>query len=184
MDTAGHSNRTTFALAAIVLLAAGATTLIRAQDPSDTDRSTQPEFPTPCGGTEVSLATAAESVTFSLIQPESSLASPDRLSSVWACATTVGGIGLVYNSGVSVLESPNDLKDPVATWQRMADRYPEFSVTEIRGIPVSLADPNKGAIGGTDFVVGEVRYTVSGDGKIPLEDLVDVADSLVAEAIK
>jgi hypothetical protein len=66
----------------------------------------------------------------------------------------------------------------------MADQNPEFSETEIRGISVSLADPNKGAIGGTDFVVGEVRYTVSGDGKIPLEDLVDVADSLVAEAIK
>jgi hypothetical protein len=96
----------------------------------------------------------------------------------------VGGIGLVYDSGVAVLESPNDLKDPAATWQRMADLYPEFMVTEIRGIPVSLADPDKGAIGGADFVVGEVRYTVSGDGKIPLEDLVAVADSLVAQAIK
>jgi hypothetical protein len=184
MDTAGHANRTTFALVAIVLLAAGAAMLILAQDSSDTDRSTQPEFPTPCGGAEVSLATARESVTFRLIQPEASLASADRLSSVWACATTAGGIGLVYDSGVAVLESPNDLKDPVATWQRMADQYPEFSVTEIRGIPASLADPNKGAIGGTDFVVGEVRYTVSGDGKIPLEDLVAVSDSLVVEAIK
>ena len=184
MDRAGHSNRTTIALVVIVLLAAGAAMLIQSQDSSDTGRSTQPEFPTPCGGTELSLATAQESVTFSLIQPEAPLASADRLSSVWACATTMGGIGLVYDSGVAVLESPNDLKDAVAIWQRMADLYAEFSVTEVRGVPVSLADPNKGGSGGADFVVGEVRYTVSGDGKIPLEDLVAVADSLVTVASK
>jgi hypothetical protein len=50
---------------------------------------------------------------------------------------------------------------------------------------VSLADPAvDGAIGGAEFVVGGVRYTVSGNGKIPLEDLVAVAESLVAAAIR
>jgi len=185
MNSARRFDTSAVVLATIVVLAVTALAFIVSRDPSRPDMSTLPELATPCGGTEMSLAAAGEAVTFDLIQPQAPLANSDRLVSVWACTTTAEGIGFVYDSGVAVLESPSDLKDPEATWRRMADLYPEFSVREIHGVPVSIADPAvDGAIGGADFVVGGVRYTVSGNGKIPLEDLVVVGDSLVAEALK
>jgi hypothetical protein len=61
----------------------------------------------------------------------------------------------------------------------LADSYREFSVGDVNGIPASFADPAvDDAIGGVDLVVGDVRYTVSGNGKISLEDLILVARSL------
>ena len=167
---------------ALVAVAGG---VLLARSASKADISTEPEFANPCMGTKVSLEAAREGATFQLIQPQAPLANASELRSTWECATAPGGVALVYNSGIVVLESLNDLKDPAATWQRMADLYPEFTVREISGIPVSLADPAvDDAIGGADFVVGDVRYTVSGDGTIPLHQLTYVAESLLAEATK
>jgi len=44
----------------------------------------------------------------------------------------------------------------------------------------SLVDPTKatGAEGGVDLVENGIRLTVSGNGKIPLDDLVRVAESI------
>lgn len=63
------------------------------------------------------------------------------------------------------------------------DSYRKFSVGEINGIAVSFADPAvDDAIGGVDFVVDDVRYTISGDGTIPLDELIVVASSLPVKA--
>ena len=89
---------------------------------------------------------------------------------------------LLYDSGVGLLESVNDLNDPTAVWQRLADSYTEFSIGDVNGVPASFADPSvDGAIGGVDFVVRDVRYTVSGNGSIPLVNLIEVAGSLRVE---
>jgi hypothetical protein len=47
-------------------------------------------------------------------------------------------------------------------------------------LAASLSDPTKasGAAGGVDLVENGVRITVSGNGKIPLPDLIAVAESL------
>ena len=85
----------------------------------------------------------------------------------------------MYSSGVGVLESMNTLKHPAAEWKGLADSYKEFSVGEINGVAASFADPSvDDAIGGVDFVVDDVRYTISGDGTIPLDELIGVASSL------
>ena len=93
-----------------------------------------------------------------------------------------GGIGLVYDSGAAVLESLNDLKDPLSEWKGLSESYNESSVGDVEGVPASFADPAiDDAVGGVDLVVGDVRYTVSGNGKIPLEDLIAVARSLMIQ---
>jgi hypothetical protein len=116
-----------------------------------------------------------------VLQPQTALANPEHLRSVWQCATAPGGFLLMYTSGVGVLESKNTLKDPAAEWKGLSDSYKEFSVGEINGIAASLADPAvDDAIGGVDFVVDAIRYTISGDGTIPLDDLIVVARSIPA----
>jgi hypothetical protein len=143
---------------------------------------THPELGTPCGGSEISLAGARDAATFQLIEPQAALANPNSLKSVWTCTSVAGGIGMVYESGAAVLESVNDLKDPLSEWQGLSESYKEFSVGDVEGVPASFADPAvDDAIGGVDLVVGEVRYTVSGNGKIPLEDLIAVARSLMIQ---
>lgn len=143
-------------------------------------RTTQPEFTTPCLGSETSLAAARDAAGFIVIEPQASLANSQRLKSVWRCTTVADGIALVYDSGITILESPNDLEDPMETWQKMADSYEEFSMGEVAGIPASFADPAVGeATGIVDFVEGDVRYRVNGDGEVPLDQLIGVAKSVV-----
>lgn len=148
-----------------------------------TVRSTTPDTTTPCGGSEVTLETANQTATYEVLQPQTPLANADNLKSIWQCATAPGGFLLLYSSGVGVLESMNTLKDPDAEWKGLADSYKEFSVGEIRGVAASFADPAvDDAIGGVDFVVDDVRYTISGDGTIPLDELIVVASSLPVTA--
>jgi hypothetical protein len=119
---------------------------------------------------------------FDLVDPTGHHPLTADLASVWRCATVAGGILLVYDSGVTVLESVNTLDDPAAEWQGLADSYREFSVGEVNGVPASLANPAiDGAVGGVDFVVGDVRVTVGGNGSIPLDELVAVARSIPVE---
>jgi hypothetical protein len=133
---------------------------------------THPERGTPCGGSEISLAGARGAATFQLIEPQAPLANPNNLESVWTCTSVAGGIGLVYDSGAAVLESVKGL----------SESYDESSVGDVEGVPASFADPAvNDAVGGVDLVVGDVRYTVSGNGKIPLEDLIAVARSLMIQ---
>lgn len=166
------------ALVAISALVANAT--LGGEAPSG--GPTHPELGTPCGGSETSLAGARDAAAFQLIEPQAPLANPENLKSVWTCTSVAGGIGLVYDSGAAVLESVNDLKDPLSEWQGLSESYKEFSVGDVEGVPASFADPAvDNAIGGVDLVVGHVRYTVSGNGKIPLEDLIAVARSLMIQ---
>lgn len=99
----------------------------------------------------------------------------------WDCSERE--VALEFESGIVVYMSINTLKDPEAEWRSMADAYAEFSVGEVRCVPASLVDPAKGngtASGGVDFVEDDVRILVSGNGAIPLADLVAVAESLEA----
>jgi len=177
------TNSSTQKLVAVGAIAAIAVLVVAGLASRDADRTTTPEGGPPCFGTEVSLAAARNSATFDLLEPDAPLANPNRLKAVWKCGSPAGGYLLLYDSGVEVVESVNDLKDPAAEWQGLADDYEEFSTGDINGIPASFADPTiNDAIGGVDFVVGEVRYTVSGNGEIPLSDLVLVASSLPVKA--
>ena len=104
-------------------------------------RTTRPEAGTPCGGTEVTVADARAVAAFELVQPHTPLASTSNLESAWRCSTVAGGFLLLYDSGVGLLESVNDLEDPTLEWQGLSDSYKEFSIGLINGIPASFADP-------------------------------------------
>jgi hypothetical protein len=131
-----------------------------------------------CEGQPSSLDAVEGMMPFPLAFPDAAIANDAALKAVWKCNTTQAA--LEYDSGVVVYESVNTLGDPEAVWKRMADEYPEFSVGVVNGVPASLADPTIGigTIGGVDMVVNGVRVTVSGNGKIALSDLVDVAESI------
>jgi hypothetical protein len=85
---------------------------------------------------------------------------------------------ITYRSGVAVSEARNTLDDPEAEWKGLAKEYPEFSMGSTHGVSASLADPEEGAIGGVQFVLDGGRYMVIGNGEIPLDELIRVADSL------
>lgn len=110
--------------------------------------------------------------------PNDPIASQADLVQVWKCSDVQAA--LEFSSGVVVYLSANTLDDPAAVWDAMAAAYPEFSVGKVRGVPAGLSDPTKasGAEGGVDLVENGVRITVSGNGKIPLFDLIAVAESL------
>jgi hypothetical protein len=132
-----------------------------------------------CGGTPSTLPQAAALMPFAILLPDHSLANDANLVQVWKCSDIQ--VAFEYRSGVIVYLSENSLKDPAAVWQRMAAEYPEFSVGTVRGTMASLSDPTKGngtAPGGLDLVQGSLRITVSGNGMIPLSDLVAVTESL------
>lgn len=153
----------------------------RAGSNDDAGRRTAPSSETPCGGAESSLEEAAAEVPFSIRIPHTPTASQESLKSVWLCSQTE--VLLVFESGASTLEGINSLKDPEAEWAGLAKEYDEFSVGTVGGVPASLATPDTkaGVNGGVDFVVNEVRYTVTGNQVIPLEALLAVAESLVSQ---
>lgn len=131
-----------------------------------------------CEGEPSSLDALASAMPFQLVFPDAAIANDARLKAVWKCNATQAA--LEYDSGVVVYESVNTLRDPEAVWKRMAQEYPEFSVGVVNGVPASLADPTIGieTIGGVDMIVNGIRVTVSGNGRIPLSDLIDVAKSI------
>ncbi len=153
------------------------------------DRSKNPSlpraeaFPNPvvgvCGGMPSTLPYAAVSMPFAILLPDHPLANDANLLQVWKCSDIQ--VAFEYSSGVIVYLSTDTLKDPAAVWERMAAEYPEFSVGTARGTMASLSDPTRGngtTPGGVDLVQDGLRITVSGNGKIPLSDLVAVTESL------
>jgi hypothetical protein len=132
-----------------------------------------------CGGTPSTFPQAAASMPFATLLPDHPLANDANFLQVWKCSDVQ--VAFEYSSGVVVYLSTNTLKDPAAVWERMATEYPEFSVGTVRGTTASLSDPTKGngtAPGGVDLVQDGLRITVSGNGGIPLSDLIAVTESL------
>jgi hypothetical protein len=131
-----------------------------------------------CGGTLTSLSAAGAALPFTLVLPSTELANGDNMNQVVLCSSDQ--VELDFGSGVIVTLGVNHLVDPPKEWATLAEEYPEFSTGTVGGVPASLADPAKGALGGVDLVEGGVRMTVTGDGTIPLSDLIAVAESIQA----
>jgi hypothetical protein len=159
----------------VVLMSASCATSSTGQS---SDRDQGPHFPPLASSCErFDLEAARSKAPFELAMPSATTASEGTLHAVWFCPGNA--YVLDFESGVTVWYAWNDIEDPVAEWQGLAREYREFSVGDVNGIPASLADPAvDGATGGVDWVVDGVRYTVSGNGEIPLEDLLDVARSM------
>ena len=146
--------------------------------PSDTVGKIPSAYIFPCPGNATTLDQARTAMPFQLELPDDPLANDATVTEVVQCGASQ--VAFVYSSGVVVYLSENTLSDPEAVWQKMADLYPEFSTGVVRGVPASLVDPTKatGAEGGVDLVENGIRLTVSGNGTIPLDDLVRVTESV------
>jgi hypothetical protein len=129
-----------------------------------------------CIGDETTLRDAAQMVEFPIFLAHLPLASTESIERVLRCSSDQ--VEVDYESGVLVTTGVSHLEDPVMEWKTLAEDYAEFSTGTVRGVQASLADPEKGAIGGVDLVEGDVRITVTGNGSIPLNDLIEVAESL------
>jgi hypothetical protein len=168
--------------AAVLMLAIASSGIALTRDSGesarDSGRGAIPEVATPCGGEKSDLENASAAVPFDIIVPNSALANPRNLEGVWLCSRSE--VLLTFASEASVLEGINTLKDPAAEWAGLAESYPEFTVGSLGGVPASLATPDEeiGANGGVDFVIENVRYTVTGNQRVPLDDLLSVAESL------
>jgi hypothetical protein len=152
-------------------------TITATPDPAPPDRRNAPTLATPCGGAKSTFDEARAAMPFPLEQPDVLSADPGSLKSVWLCngESTM----LVYDSGVAVMEGTNDLADPAAEWNDLAEEYEEFDSGTIAGTPASFAIPGvNGAIGLVDFVVDDVRVSVTGNGEIALEELIAVGESV------
>jgi hypothetical protein len=110
--------------------------------------------------------------------PRSSVASSDSLVAAWDCSA--GEFAFEYSTGVIVYVGPSDFDDPEASWELIAETYPgTYGLTEVQGVTGLTADPKvEGALGGVEFAKGRLTVVVNGDGRIPLEDLLDAAGSM------
>jgi hypothetical protein len=168
-----------FGLASTCAVAALTTIVSNRHPGANQGRLPIPIATEPCDGTQTTLEDAEAAMTFPIELPDDTLANDSNLAETLRCSETQ--VAFRYESGVIVYLSDNTLQDPPDVWQTMASEYPEFSMGIVRGVPASLADPTKGidTIGGVDLVEDGVRLTVSGNGKIPLDDLIRVTESLV-----
>jgi hypothetical protein len=151
--------------------------LLAREDPPIRSRATLPED-TSCLGEPTTLDEITLTMPFPIFLAHTPLANPANIEHVLICGVEQVEIG--YSSGALVTLGVNHLDDPQAEWASLAEIYPEFSTGTVRGVPASLADPDKGALGGVDLVEDGVRITVTGNGEIPLPSLVEVAESLSA----
>jgi hypothetical protein len=167
--------------AAVLASALGAAAVLgtacaKADEVGDRDASMFDPGDLSCIGDETTLRDAAQMVEFPIFLAHSPLASTESIERVLKCSSDQ--VEVDYESGVLVTTGVSHLEDPVMEWKTLAEEYAEFSTGTVRGVQASLADPEKGAIGGVDLVEGDVRITVTGNGSIPLNDLIEVAESL------
>jgi hypothetical protein len=128
-------------------------------------------------GELTTLDQAVASVDFALLSADTELGDRSSIDEVEVCEN--GAVVIRYASGVAVYQERSTLADPEAEWNQLAADHEEFSVGTVRGHPASLATPGVlGAAGGVDFVEDGIRITVTGDGEIPLDDLIAFGESL------
>jgi hypothetical protein len=135
----------------------------------------------PCiGQDQVTVNQAAADQTFTVMIPTTDLANSSLLSDV--CAAEGGGVAMIFSSGLELRESPNDLRDPVETWNAIVDAYPEagYELTTIHGQAAIQVAPGgeQPSLGGVVWVEDGVKYEIKGNGRIALADLLALPDSL------
>ncbi len=138
----------------------------------------------PCQGRgdESTLAEAeAASLPYQIFVPQDALADTTSMT-LWRCPGT--GIEMRFTSGIKILLDQNGIKDPAAAWKTLAAHDAvDTSVDTVLGQPAAVIDPAKSpggqALGSVTFVDNNTWIVVVGTGKIPVDSLLRVANSLV-----
>ncbi len=140
----------------------------------------------PCQGRgdESTLAEAeAASLPYQIFVPQDALADTTSMT-LWRCPGT--GIEMRFTSGIKILLDQNGIKDPAAAWKTLAAHDAvDTSVDTVLGQPAAVIDPAKSpggqALGSVTFVDNNTWIVVVGTGKIPVDSLLRVANSLRAD---
>jgi hypothetical protein len=140
-----------------------------------------PRTETPCGGSTTTLDEALAQSAYDVRLPASGLIADREVSAVYDCPGSATFI--VFGTGATLSVGLNGLENPAAAWEALAEENPKiYSVGDIGGIPANFIDPagdlDDDALGGVTFVRDGLYIAVGGDGKIPLTELVEVANSL------
>lgn len=137
------------------------------------------------GGTRVTLQEAAAGVGFSILRPDSPLASDDTLVEVWLASGEGGAVALVYELGVRVYLSTWPVANPMTPeqfYQQQAAVTGAGWTENINGVSAWVAPANAQAPGLPpesiiDFVVDGVEVSVRG-GSFSADELMEVARSI------
>lgn len=136
-----------------------------------------------CNGQAWTLGRARANVPYRVLEAHTDLANPSNMTHVWRCPDSQLAIALEYAPGIEVSLAPTTLDDPEAAWVALAAQDPGVvTVGTIRGVPGVFTDPAKDtsgtAPGGVEFVENGIQVAVIGNGRIPLDQLREVAESL------
>lgn len=134
-------------------------------------------------GQPTTVAQAASATPFTLLVPHDPVADTDStvsLVGVWQCPGSE--IEMRFSSGITVWEDMNEIADPAAAWEALANQDPvDTSVGTVQGQPAALIDPAKSpadANGSVRFVVSGTWIVVEGNGQISIADLARVAETM------
>lgn len=146
--------------------------------------SSGPSVPSGCGES-VSLANVKRLASFRLLLPDHSLANRTSIRSVAWCPPNE--VIMWFASGVRILQEKGGISgNPETVWTALAAEQPDVSrVGIVRGKVAWLVEPRTDDLGrvpgGVELVEGDLLVAVTGDGAIPLGDLVSVTQSLRPE---
>ena len=135
----------------------------------------------PLCGSPPPLEQALSEVGFPVFMPHHPLANEVEVQAVEWCPPHQ--LTLTFASGVSILMDVTEhIDDPAELWERFAAQNSAVHVGTVRGHPAALtdpdADPTDQAPGGVQFVEEGILVDVTGNGEIPLSDLVAITESL------
>lgn len=143
-----------------------------------------------CNGNTSDISSASQAMPFQVLLPSTTLASNSNIDQVCVVMKGVSGpdseqgVAIRFSSGITLQEytPPDAPADPTSAWKNIIDAYPDagYSIGSVSGQPALLIGPGGSldAYGGAIWVDKGVEYEVKGDGKIPLSELLAIANSL------
>lgn len=171
------------AAAALILIA----TVLDRDEPKQVVQRGSVSFSRPlAAGTEVSMTEAVKTLDVVVLRPSASLASDESISEVWVRAQrSPEEAFIIYDSGITVDVLPASEVAPTVEYgeARIADGSAGH-LGKVRGIDAFIVPPDakKGTLGSVSFAMLGASVEVVGNGSIPIESLIQVAESVVDNA--
>jgi hypothetical protein len=136
-------------------------------------------------GTRVSMVDAMRRLDFALLRPNDLLANDATVREVWVRTKGAPEGYIVYESGVVVSVDPaSEFRPVVEMAEARIANGSSGHLEEVRGFDAFVVPPDidNGTLGSVRLEIGGSSVAVVGDGGIPLESLITVAESVVDNA--
>jgi len=134
-------------------------------------------------GTKVSMSEAMRMLDLAVLRPSSAPASDKSIAEIWVRATEFPEQAfIIYDSGITVDVLPASEVAPTlqAAEIQIADGSAGH-LGKVRGIDAFIVPPDlsRGTLGSVRFEIQGASIGVVGNGTIPIESLIQVAESVV-----